>query len=235
LQSNATFEVWVTVNSSVGWQRVFDFGSIPSSPTNAAAPNVFLTRGAGNTTPRYDWSTGSVDANATWGNNVQAHFVVLHDGTDGSAKLYRDGVLVASSASQNLPLSSINDIYAFLGRSIYSEPISLPGGYFDPYLQGSFNEFRIYRGLLTEAEIQRNFVLGPDQLIKDIPISTAASGGNLTLSWPRYGAHFAIESTATLGSGNGWTAVTNSLADDGTSFRVTVPVTGSAQFFRLKQ
>ena len=235
LESNATFEVWVTVNSSVGWQRVFDFGSIPSSPTNAAAPNVFLTRGAGNTTPRYDWVNGNINANATWGNNVQAHFVVLHDGTDGSAKLYRDGVLIASSSNQNLPLSSINDIYAFLGRSIYSEPISLPGGYFDPYLQGSFNEFRIYRGLLTEAEIQRNFVLGPDQLIKDVPISTASGSGNLTLSWPRYGAHFTMESTAALGSGNGWTAVTNSLADDGTNFQVTVPVTGSAQFFRLKQ
>jgi len=235
LESNATFEVWVTVNSSVGWQRVFDFGSIPSSPTNAAAPNVFLTRGAGNTTPRYDWSTGSVDANATWGNNVQTHFVVLHDGTDGSAKLYRDGVLVGSSSGLNLSLSSVNDIYAFLGRSIYSEPISLPGGYFDPYLQGSFNEFRIYRGLLTEAEIQQNFALGPDQLIKDIPISTATSAGSLTLSWPRYGAHFAMESTATLGSGNGWTSITNSLTDDGTAFRVTVPVTGSAQFFRLKQ
>jgi hypothetical protein len=231
LASNATFEVWATELSTAGWQRLFDFGSVPASPTNAASPNVFLTRGAGNTTPRYDWVSGNINAPSAW-TTGEDHFVIVHDGTDGSAKMYINGVLADSSAAQNEPLSSINDIYCFLGRSLYSAPISLPAGYFDPYTIGSFNEFRIYRGLLTQAEVQQDYAIGPDALI--VPALTATtSGANVVLSWPTYGAHFNLQSSAVIGAGAVWSTVNSSVTQVGANYQVTLPRSGAAQFFRL--
>lgn len=235
LVSNATFEAWVTDYASAGWQRIFDFGGRPGSPTNGPDPNVFLTRGPGNTNPRYDWVTGNITSSAVWTNLGQGHFVVLHDGTDNSAKLYMNGVLVASSGTLNEALSSLSDTNCFLGRSIYSWPLSLPGGYFDPYYQGSFNEFRIYKGLLTEAEIQQDYALGPDQLIGKVPLAVKTTTSQVVLSWPRYAPRYTLFSSPVLGAGAAWTATTGTVTDTGTNFLVTVPVTGSARFFRLQQ
>lgn len=235
LVSNATFEAWVTVLSGSAWQRVFDFGSVPASPTNAAEPNIFLTRGPGGSIyPRYDWVYGNINSSVAWSNGMQIHIVVLHSGTDGSAKMYINGQLVASSTSQNLPLSSINDIYCFLGRSIYSWPISKPGGYFDPYLVGAFNEFRIYRGLLTEAEIQRNYQLGPDQLVSNVPMTFAVQANTIRFSWPRYAARFVLESTPVLGAGATWTPVGTALSDDGSLLGTQVQIDSPTKFFRLR-
>ena len=232
LVSNATFEIWATEQSSVGWQRLFDFGSYPASPTNAAAPNVFLTRGPGNTFPRYDWVSGNLNAPTSWANGVEDHFVITHDGTDGSVKMYINGVLADSSAAQNEPLSSVNDTNCYMGRSLYSWPNSLPGGYFDPYTIGSFNEFRIYRGLLTQAEIQQDYTLGPDALITP-PLSVVVNGANIVVSWPTYGAHFNLESSSAVGSGASWTTVATPIAQVGANYQVTLPHSGATRFFRL--
>lgn len=235
LVSNVTIESWATVNANTDWQRVWDFGSLPASPTNAAEPNIFLTPGPGGSdNPRYDWRNGNVNSSVAWTPGTQAHIVVVHSGTDGSAKLYFNGVLRGSSTGQNLPLSSIDDTNCFLGRSIYSAPYSLPGGYFDPYMVGSLNEVRIYRGLLTDAEIAQQFAIGPDNIIANVPLSSSVSGGNLTLSWPTYGAHFALESTTSL-SPAAWSPVVGVQSQVGTNYQMTVPVGTGNRFFRLKR
>lgn len=234
---DVSFEFWATPLSDAAYQRVFDFGSVPGSPTNAAEPNVFFARGPwwASTTPYYDWVNGNLSAGAVWANGTPAHFVVVHSGTVGTAIIYRDGVRVATSTAQNLPISSINDIYCFIGRSLYSWPISKPGGWFDPYWVGSFDEFRIYKGLLTEAEVVQQYALGPDQVIEKVPLSFSVSGGNLRLSWPRYAVHFVLESSPELGPGASWTPVSTTITDNGTELTVTVPIAGTQQFFRLRR
>lgn len=236
LGADATFEVWATVRDGGSWARLFDFGSVPSSPTNAAQPNIFLSRGAGNTTPRYDWVNGNVNANAAWANGSTAHFVVTHSGTDGAARLYRDGALVASSATQNLPLSSINDIYCFIGRSIYSWPISLPGGYFDPYFVGAFDEFRIYQGLLTAQQIAANYAAGPDQLaVPELTLSYSVSNGVLTLIWPVNADGFLPYVTSVLGSGASWSPVGGTPTQVGDNYQLPVTIGSSNGYFRLQK
>ncbi|MCS7338432.1 MAG: hypothetical protein NZ739_09390, partial [Verrucomicrobiae bacterium] len=234
---DVSFEFWATPLSGAAYQRVFDFGSVPGSPTNAAEPNVFFARGPwwAATTPYYDWVNGSLSAGAVWSNGTPAHFVIVHSGTEGTAMIYRDGVLVATSTTQNLPIRSINDIYCFIGRSLYSWPMSKPGGWFDPYWVGSFNEFRMYKGLLTDAEVARHYALGPDQVIANVPLSYAREGNNLVLSWPKYAVHFVLESSPVIGPGATWTPVSGTLIDTGTELRMTVPITGSAQYFRLRR
>jgi len=234
---DVSFEFWATPLSGAAYQRVFDFGSVPGSPTNAAEPNVFFARGPwwASTTPYYDWVNGNLSAGAVWANGVPAHFVVVHSGTVGTAKIYRDGALVATSTTQNLPISSINDIYCFIGRSIYSWPISKPGGWFDPYWMGSFDEFRMYKGLLTDAEVVQQYTIGPDQVIASVPLSYSRDGNNLVLSWPRYAVHFVLESAPVLGPGATWTPVNGTVIDTGSELRMTVPITGTQQYFRLKR
>ena len=49
---------------------------------------------------------------------------------------------ITSAPGVIAPLSGINDTNNWLGRSLYSAPITPQ--YYDPYLQGAYDEFRIY-------------------------------------------------------------------------------------------
>src|SRR6185503_15120262 len=63
------------------------------------------------------------------------------------------GQNLAGSVATLKPLSSINNQFSFLGRSLY-------GG--DGWLNGSINEFRIYDGELDKFQIAASFQAGPD-------------------------------------------------------------------------
>jgi hypothetical protein len=221
LTSNATFELWVTDVSSGVWAQFWNFGSVPGQP------NIFLNRQSGGQVnqPRFDWSTGNISTPAAnaMASGVLTHIVGLYNDLDNAAALYINGTRVGQSGAANLALSTINDTNSWLGRSLYA----------DPYVAAAYDEFRIYSGLLTEAEIQKHFANGPDQLINDLSLSTSVSGSNLTIRWPSYGAHFTLQSSPVLGTGASWSTVAASLAQSGTNYQVTVPITGSARFYRM--
>jgi hypothetical protein len=61
------------------------------------------------------------------------------------------------------------------------------------------------------------------------------SGGNLILSWPPSASDFVLETTTNLADTNSWTAVTNAPAIVDLQNAVTNPISGGAQFFRLKK
>lgn len=228
LTNNATFEVWFTDNSSAQWARIFDFGSVPGG-----APGVFLTQWAnvGTGLPRFDWVSGNINSSTAIANGVKTHFVILYDNEDHAISMYMNGVSVANAtvapgANSGLPLSNIADTNNWLGHSEYSA---------DPYLKGSIDEFRIYDGLLSAAQIQANYAAGPDVLPVPRPtITTSVSAGNLLISWPTNGTSgFKLQSTTTLGSG--WNEVPGTPPVVGENYQVSVPLTNTAQFFLLKQ
>lgn len=233
LTSNATFETWVAVSNvawNSTWQRIFDFGSVPGSP------GIFLARRYNaNNFPRFDWFTGFMDDTTVIFLTGQAHIVVLYDDADNSAVMYLNGTRVAQSAAATLPLSGMNDTNNWLGRSHFSVPFILVETNADPYLRASLNEFRIYSGLLTEAEIRRNQAIGPDQLVTNAPIFFGTNTSAMQLRWPTYAARFNLESSPVLGPAAVWSPVSASLTQLGTNFQVTVPFTGSARYFRLKR
>ena len=222
LTNNATFEVWVSQSAAqiATWQRIFDFGSV------AGQPNIFLTRRFSTANlPRFDWVSGYMDSSVAWGTG-QRHFVVLYNDEGDSAVMYLNGVRVAQSAAATLSLASLTDTNNWLGRSLYAA---------DPYFRGTYIEFRIYSGLLTEAEIVRNYVLGPDALITNAPLYFNVTGNNLILRWPNYAARFALESSPVLGPGATWTPVAAAVAQSGTNYQVSVPIGTGTQFFRLRK
>ena len=80
-----------------------------------------------------------------------ANFGVL-DPPSGFMGIYTNGVL-AASRNDLVSLASVATNYFFLGRSLFAA---------DAPLNGSIDEFRIYRGALNAAAIAANYRNGPN-------------------------------------------------------------------------
>lgn len=65
-------------------------------------------------------------------------------------------------------------------------------------------------------------------------LSIAPQGTNVVISWPQTGSSNVLESASLLGSTN-WSSVDATNQTVGDSYRVTLPVSGSNHFFRLRQ
>ncbi|MCJ7778335.1 MAG: LamG domain-containing protein, partial [Sedimentisphaerales bacterium] len=154
-----TFEAWFTCSSSSGtWTRVWDFGD--TNPSSGVGRDyVFFTPKSGSNTFRY--AISDADPGYNHENNVETsptatgvpvYVACVHNSSTGAVKLYVNGQL-ASSGTFSIPLSSVNNVYSYLGKSVYTA---------DPYLKGSIDEFRIYNSILTPEEIAQHYNDGPD-------------------------------------------------------------------------
>lgn len=156
-----TFDAWVTFGNATTWAELFGFGNtnggnglnnIACVPCAEAGGfrNWGLTENFGNgRTP--GWSHG-------W-NNVTAHITVVLDPPTGALSIYRDGVLQIAEYDATAPVSSIATNYAFIGRSFFDA---------DPYLPASVDEFRIYSGALTPAQVALVQQAGPSSTVMDV-------------------------------------------------------------------
>jgi hypothetical protein len=83
------------------------------------------------------------------------HLTAVFNPPQGCIALYTNGVLAGINYGANTPISSVRDIYNYIGRSLYAV---------DPYADLSLDEFRIYNGALSDREIMEIQTLGPDKL-----------------------------------------------------------------------
>ncbi len=187
LGTNATFECWFTWNGpgASNWQRIFDFGLSDggenTAPGAANVPYIFLTPySGGNTIFGYQVSPPRQERRITY--NVahalggETHSVVVWDGERGTVSMYLDGVF-AGSGALHMQLSDLNDLNNWLGRSQFN----------DPYLTGAYNEFRIWSGAMTEADVLASFVSGPDALdsVPEVNLRvTRTTDGRVRVAWP---------------------------------------------------
>ena len=182
-RGTVTLEGWVTINSNpeAGWQRILDVGS--SAPGKRlgetfgpgrswggydAGQDYLMIAGArGNDVQlrRVDWTNN--DATGAPGNSmatdsaaregtleVPLHFVLTYDESSAKLRYFENGVLVSETAG-NLKLDSLNDVNCWLGRSNWLG---------DRNLSGSFDEFRVYAGAFSDADVVKSFAKGPDSL-----------------------------------------------------------------------
>jgi hypothetical protein len=242
--SNMTFEAWVIWRgtSPGGWQRILDFGGNDHG-TNAAGVGtnyLLLTpaRGGSNvlsfqeTTvnpagPVTDNNALMLDGSSPLPLGTASYIALTYDPIAGSCRLFVNGVLVNSVAGRSLnPLAKFSDYNNWLGRSQWAN---------DPFFNGQFDEFRIWEGILSDQQIGDHSTAGPNQQFVPAPrptLSIARSGGNLFLFWPTNNtAGFQLQSSLSLAS---WVAVTNSVSVTNSFYRVTLPASGTAAFFRLK-
>jgi alpha-N-arabinofuranosidase len=169
-----TFEAWFTSAVDSGtWTRVWDFGN--TNPTSGAGRNyVFFTSKSGSNIFRY--AISDADPGYNHENMIQAaptttgapvYVACTHNSSNGIVKLYVNGQLV-SSGTFSIPLSSINNVFSYLGKSTYNG---------DPLLKGSIDEFRISDSVLTPQEIAEHYSAGPD-VIGLSPIVIQETGGS---------------------------------------------------------
>ncbi len=158
LGDSATIEVWATQTAIQNWSRIWDFGS-------STTHNVFMswTVATTLTNDRVEWvgSSGTVTrdgSNAPYTLGTEYHIVFAfqpgsitwYSAPAGAADL---GPAKGTLQTTNL-LSSLQDTNAWIGRSQWG----------DNTASASFNEFRLWKGALTEEEREKLHDQGPDTI-----------------------------------------------------------------------
>jgi Concanavalin A-like lectin/glucanases superfamily len=220
--NSSTIDLWVNLGSAQSWARLWEFADIGPGTEN----EFYFAPGWGNPPDAHNYNAGfpvggnSITAGAL--GNQALHLTCLYG--DGSMEVYRNGVLDATLGNLIAPASQAGTISATIGHSPFN----------DPGINGSVDEFRIYRGKLSAEEIAASQFLGPDQRLSTVATLTAIRvGGNALLSWLAAAAGFAVETSTSLSSPINWVTLTNAPALVGSNWQLSVPASGTAQFFRL--
>lgn len=139
-------------------------------------------------------------------------------------------MLAAQNTGVTIPMSSVNDRFSFIGRSLYSG---------DSYFDFKLDEFRIYNQALSTAEIAATDALGPNQLLStnSPQMGLRVSGTSLMITWPLANAGFTLQARTNLALGN-WVNVTSPAPQIvGGQWQVAPPGSGGANsiFYRLSK
>jgi hypothetical protein len=234
--SNATFEAWITHNSTRWWERIFDFGnSLEGEDLSGNGDSyLFLTPRSGDTSVTNALRFAARLSNATGESPIlngpgslplgeEVQVVVSYSQTLGVARLYTNGVRVATGAV-TIPLSSINDVNNWLGRAQWN----------DPYFTGLFNEFRIYDGAMDDTQVAASYLAGPNAEVGVVWLAIVKNGdGTITLFWPIWAGGYSLESSAVLGPDASWDAILDAPVVDGAYYRLTLPAGQAEEYFRL--
>jgi hypothetical protein len=167
-----TLEVWFTYRGGNAWQRILDFGNtnmgeiLPSNKTDRVysavgymilVPQSSAGRLHGQITIASSGSLSDTDyvtPNTSVSTGVEHHLVFTHDPDEHLERMYLDGVLAGTSVADVDP-STTQYTNFWLGRSNFG---------LDPFFNGTINEFRIYDGALSTADVAQSFARGPDSV-----------------------------------------------------------------------
>lgn len=231
---NATIETWVTYNGGNAWSRLFDLGISAGGEDVPGNGQDFLFF-----SPKIPAGFPLFDANQPNGGDStvlnlpgffpvgkEVHLVVTYSYSANLTRVYMDGVLLATGPA-GFALSTLNDINNWLGRSQYN----------DPYFNGSFNEFRLYDGAMTAAQVATSFAAGADATLGRPSLRIVSGGaGALTLRWPAAAAGYKLESSSLIGPGAVWTPVAGAATQDGADLTFSVnSAAAAARYYRLSQ
>ena len=103
----------------------------------------------------------------------------------------------------------------------------------DPMFNGNYADMRIWNGALTAGQVANLYVAGPD-VIAGPALKISASTSQITLVWPANATGFVLQSTANLAGGT-WTAVPGTPVVSNGLNSLTLPVSPTPAYYRLKQ
>jgi beta-xylosidase len=223
-----TIDAWVTFPSALPTNCFFfGFGNIsgtsgssyifcqPRTGRLAITPSNFS--GEQSTTP---------NPSGNWSNQTNLHVTAVFDPPQARMALYVNGVLKAQSTGVTTTLGAINNMFSYIGRSLYSG---------DSYFDFNLDEFRIYKGAFNQQDVDATQSLGPDQLVAPPAapgnVNASASGASIQISWsdvPEATGYTIKRSTSAGGtftlvaSGLTTTSYTDSPMADGTTYYYVV-------------
>jgi Concanavalin A-like lectin/glucanases superfamily len=155
-----TIEAWLIWKGGRAWQRIFDFGS--SSAGEDARGNgqtyLFLTPRSANDVMMLGYSAAGygaeiqLDATGQLQTGVLTQVAVVVDSPTNVLSLYVDGSWNATVPLEGR-LSALDDVNSWLGKGQYA---------FDPTLDATVTEFRLYHRALTSDQVRASYRLGPD-------------------------------------------------------------------------
>lgn len=140
--SDFTIATWVYWNASQTWTRIFDLGNgtgryMYLTPRNGGGVVRFATTVDGN------YGEQGINGSAALPIGQWVHVAVTLSGTTGT--LYVNGVAVGTNtAIAHAPFRLAATTQNWIGRSQYSG---------DPCLNGKLDDFRIYNGALSAADV----------------------------------------------------------------------------------
>ncbi len=165
--NSVTVDFWAMFGTTAGNSRVFDFGnSITNFTGNLAGFNYlfFSPNSGGNhrltATPGDGGFEQSVTGTGLFDGRT-VHVTCIVDPPNKRLSIYTNGVLEIANTNYTVPMSSLNSVLAYIGKSLYAV---------DPYLNASIDEFRIYNGALSPITIQQNHEQGPNIVLSDGPV-----------------------------------------------------------------
>lgn len=223
--SAVTFEFWAAFRTNAAWARVFDFGTVSGA---SGSRYVFYSPRSGSGTQRFQISTtaGTFTHDPPPALDGRAvHVVCVLDPAANFAAVYTNGVLQSQAVAVIPPITGVHTNLAWLGRSLFAA---------DGWLNADLDEFRIYHGRLTPAEIAANFRAGPDALALPVTLQVADLGPQVELSWPAWAVGFQLESAADLVA-PAWLPANAAPVLGNGRWITTLGVTNSPGFHRLKR
>jgi len=241
-----TVEFWADIGNNPPYTRVFAFGNQSGGGQETSGLDFSPYENGGYQNLNFTNIVGDgfyANNNVALTNTVGDHVTVVVDSVNGSMYYYNGTNVVSTFHDNNLALNQtlvatssgvpflslaeIDDVFNVIGASLYAV---------DPYLAGTIHEFRIYQGVLSPQAVALNDAVGPAnyiQLSANPALSASVNAGNIVLSWPASDFNFAVQSRPGLNSGTSWTSLTNAPVLVGTNWQVSIPSSGSAQFFKL--
>ena len=246
-----TIELWGSFGSPINtWANIFAFGDTDGNGNGENYITLQPHTGGGTCSANFGQGDPAAEWDAVVGSTldglVNAHIVVVYHPLAGYEAIYTNGVL----AAENTLFNNLTDPVAFAGPTYNSSSIvnyTLGANYLgyighslynaDPTLNGSIDEFRIYSGPLSAAQVAADHALGPNQFIgtaTNVTLAAKGSSGNVVISWPTTSALVTLVASPALGSGAVWTPVNGTLTVVGANYQITVPASSGAAFFRLQ-
>ena len=164
---------------------------------------------------------------------MNVHVACVYDPPNTAMTLYVDGLTEAWGTGITIPLSSINNVYSWLGRSLFL---------WDPYINANIDEFRIYNFSLSYADVWQSYLQGPNAPLTWGRVGPAVNfgrdGAGLKLSWPDalspWDPVWKAYSTTNLAPPISWALVTNAVVRTNGQVWLTLPLEAPRGFFRLQ-
>jgi len=171
--SGVTIETWYTDTGTGTWGKLFQFGN------NSTGQELAFTHTRGNGQQSGIDRDGAQLLGEQVTQNTEHHLVITVS-ANGNVNTWVDGVQKLTNLDTN-DLSNVNTTFEAIGATSWG----------DPGMKGSVNEFRIYEGELTAAEVTSNLSSGPDQAPGNGPVITSFTsshairqeGESATLNW----------------------------------------------------